>query len=93
MDTEQTPQPAPSSVGTGISVTAMMRDLETPEHEQNAKSLDQRAIGESLMDMLCFKYADMPAGKHILIRDTMSREESVWDHRGTGHIIHIYEVR
>ena len=51
MDMEQTPHPAPSSVGTDISVAAMMWDLETRDHEQNAESQDQRAIGESLMDM------------------------------------------
>ena len=69
MDTEQIPQPAPSSVGTDISVAVMMRDLETREHEQNAEAQDQFAIGESLMDILCFKYTDMPAGKHIHVRE------------------------
>ena len=54
MDTEQIPQSAPSSVGTDISV---------------AESQDHCAIGESLMNILCFKYADMPAGKHIHVRE------------------------
>ena len=47
----------------------MMRDLDTCKLVQNAESQDQRAIGESLIDMLCFKYVDKPAGKHIHVKE------------------------
>ena len=40
-------------------------------NNQNTESQDQRAIGESIMDILCFKYADMPASKHIHVRNKM----------------------
>ena len=46
-------------------IAEIMQQLGTRKHEQNANTEDRWSIGESLMDTLCFKYADMPAGKHI----------------------------
>ena len=38
-------------------------------NNQNAKPQAQRVIGEKLVDLLSFKYVDMPAGKHIFVKE------------------------
>ena len=77
METEQISHPAPPSVGSDIFI---------------AEAEDQRAIGESLMDTLCFKYADMPAGKHIHVREqnvigSLSIPQYVHIHQGNSPIV------
>ena len=44
------------------------------------------------MDMLCFKYADMPAGKHIHVREqnvigSLSIPQYIHNHQGNSPIV------
>ena len=61
---EQIQPTPPPTAGKDAPVPTRKHKLDTGE--QNAVTQGQCIIGESLMDMLCFKYADMPTGKHIL---------------------------
>ena len=54
----------------------------------------QHMIGESLMDTLCFKYANIPAVKHIYVRElqqniigSLSIPQYVHNHQGNSPIV------
>ena len=77
-------------------IAETVRHLETREHEQNAEDEDQQAIGESFMDTLCFKYADMLVSTYSQVRELqqnvigcLSIPQNVHIHQGNSQIVRI----
>ena len=49
-------------------ITELMQHLDT----NDTTNINKQSIGKNFLDTLCFKYSDIPAGKHIYVKELHS---------------------